>query len=181
MTPGSHHLIVFFTDGPQQPDGTLTENCGFAGSGIGPVWTYSAGTPYHEQVLPAGVGMRVGARQSLFVQMHYLNVGTTELRASVRVNGHTYAAGDEYIPAAAYVTYNTEINIPPNSEGFAEGSCAVPPEANFYALSTHSQRFSVHTEVHDGDDMVFQSDDWEHPGLPAEQPIFCFNSFVVPG
>jgi len=162
MTQGSHHLIVFFTGDSAVPDGTLTEQCGSAGGG--PIWTYASQSPHQEAIMPAGVGMRVGARQKLFVQMHYLNASTQELRAHVAVNGHTYGSDESYIPAAAYVTYDTRIDIAPHSEGSTEGTCAVPADVDFFTLSTHSHHFSTHTEVRDGDSMVFQSEDWEHPG-----------------
>src|SRR4026207_70213 len=32
MTPGSHHLIVYFTSTANQPDGTVTEECGLGAS-----------------------------------------------------------------------------------------------------------------------------------------------------
>src|SRR5688500_18984044 len=69
MTAGSHHLIVYFTDQAGAPDGTLTEDCDTI-SGNLPVWTYSAGTPEYENVMPEGVGMLVKPQQKLFVQMH---------------------------------------------------------------------------------------------------------------
>jgi hypothetical protein len=162
MTPGSHHLIVYFTDDSSIPDGTLTEQCGSAGAG--PIWTYASQSPRQEALMPSGVGMRVAAGQKLFIQMHYLNAGTQELRAHVAVNGHTYGADESYIPAAAYVTYDSRIQIAPHSQGSAEGSCAVPSDVEFFTLSTHAHHFSTRTEVRDGDTMVFQSDDWEHPG-----------------
>ena len=46
MTPGSHHLILFFGDSGK-PDGTIDQSCGGIGGGGGvPYWTYSAQTAF---------------------------------------------------------------------------------------------------------------------------------------
>jgi hypothetical protein len=175
MTPGSHHLIVYFVpDEGSFPEGEITENCGLAGTGI---WTYASQSPYLSQPLPDGIGMQVGARQKLYVQMHYLNAGTQELRAHVAVNGHTFDSGESYVPAAAYVTYDTRIRVEPHAAGFVEDDCAVPDGLKFFTVSTHAHRFSTKTEVRDGDSMIFQSEDWEHPGTKDwADPFYQFQN-----
>jgi hypothetical protein len=172
MTPGSHHLILYFTESRQQPDGTVVRDCGLFGGGFNnvPVWTYSAGTPEAEMTMPAGVGMRVNAQQHVLVQMHYFNTSpTTAIDAHVTINGETYAAADTYTPASAFITFNTQIDIDPytgpgTGYGEASGSCRVPAGRNFFALSTHAHRRATLTQVRDGTTLVFESDDWEHPG-----------------
>jgi hypothetical protein len=173
MTPGSHHLIVFFTDSADEPDETLTEDCGFfGGSGGGfdfPIWAYSAGTPEYETAMPAGVGMQVKQTQNLFVQMHYLNTSPTEpIDVHVTINAETYAPDEEYTPAAAYVTFAGDISIPGGvgMEGSVEHTCDVPAGRTFFLMNTHSHRRSVETWIKDGDTEIFKSDDWEHPSDP---------------
>lgn len=168
MTPGSHHLIVYFTDSAGMPDGTVTEDCDtLGGAGNIPVWTYSAGTPEHENVMPAGVGMTVDAQQTLFVQLHYFNATPNELQARAIIDAETYAPAETYTPAAAFISFHTGINIPAGEgqEASVEGTCTnVPDGANFFTLSTHAHKRAVRTEVHDGTTMIFESTDWEHPG-----------------
>jgi len=169
MTPGSHHLIVFFTDSAEQPDGTLTANCGFAG-GNGtnlPIWSYSSQQETQTMDMPAGVGMQGKAGQHLFVQMHYPDTDPNNAKTvHVTINGTTYAPTEQYTPASAFVTYSTDIHIAGGVGMTAsnEHTCPVPAGKTWFALSTHSHRRSVHTEVHDGSTMIFQSDNWEHPG-----------------
>lgn len=177
MTPGSHHLILFFHSG-SQADGTITANCGFGGgAGQLPFWTYSAQTPTQSAPMPAGVGMTVNAGQKAFVQMHYLNTSDAPIMASVTIDAEAYAEGEAYTPAAAYVTYNTQIDLAANSTGSAGGTCNVPADAKFFALSTHAHHFSTHTEVKDGASMVFQSDNWDHPGA-VSWPVDPFYTFA---
>ncbi len=178
MTPGSHHLILFFHNG-NEADGTITRDCGFGGSGLNlPFWTYSAQTPTNEARLPTGIGMNVNAAQKVFVQMHYLNSSDAPLMASVMIDGEAYAAAETYTPAAAFITYNTQINVPANSTGNAGGSCTVPADAKFFAMSTHAHQYATRTEVKDGASMVFQSTDWEHPGAANwnAEPFYTFAS-----
>lgn len=185
MTPGSHHLIVFFGDSGK-PDGTVDQDCGGLSGGSVPYWTYSAQNPVSEAVMPTGIGMTVGARQKIYVQMHYLNAGDADLSAHAVIDGETYAPGENYTPAAAYITYNTQISIPPNGTAFAGGSCSVPAGAKFFTMSTHVHKRGVATQVKDGGTvadtatgaMVFESTDWEHPGARVwtDDPFFTFAS-----
>jgi len=165
MTPGSHHLIVFFQN-HGKADGTIDQDCGGVGGSVSnlPVWTYSAQTPTNEAVMPAGIGMQVNQGQQAYVQMHYFNSGDAPLEANVTIDAEAYAAAESFTPAAAYVTYNTNINVPANSTGMAQGSCNVPAGAKFFTMSTHAHKHATLTRVTDGGSMVFKSTQWEPPG-----------------
>lgn len=178
MTPGSHHLILYFGDSGK-PDGTIDQSCGgISGGGGIPYWTYSAQNAVAEAVMPSGVGMTVPAGQKAYVQMHYLNTGDADIQAHVQIDAETYASAETYTPAAAFITYNTQINIPANSTGTAGGTCAVPAGVKFFTMSTHAHKQATHTEVKDAAAMVFQSDNWEHPGAQqwTADPFYTFAS-----
>lgn len=166
-TQGSHHLILYFVGDTGYADGTVTEDCNLTGGGglSLPQWTYSAGTPQWENAMPDGVGMTVNPGQKVAVQLHYLNTSpSTPIDAHAVINAEGYEPGVQYTPAAAYITYNQSISIPPNGTASAQGTCAIPDGATFFTLSTHAHRRATHTEVRDGSTVVFSSDDWEHPG-----------------
>ncbi len=179
MTQGSHHLIVFFQD-HSQPDGTIDQSCGGVGGSITnlPVWTYSAQTPIQESMMPAGIGMQVNQGQKAYVQMHYFNASDAPIEASATIDAEAYAAGEAFTPAAAFVTYNTNINIPAGSTGMATGTCSVPAGTKFFTLGTHAHKRATLTRVSDGTTMVFESMNWEHPGarLWDANPFFSFAS-----
>jgi len=161
MAPGSHHMIVFFSTGMQQPPGTIVDNCGFAGQGgTTAVWTYSAQTVHAHQQLPDGVGMKLVAGQYGFIQMHYINTTDADLVAHVTLNVNTYVDGTQYVPAAPYITFHNEISIPPNSDATFSGSCDVPADKDFYQLGTHAHKQATHMQVEDGTSMVYQTDSW---------------------
>jgi hypothetical protein len=177
MTPGSHHLIMYFSNSPLGPDGTVQKgSCTGNGANL-PVWTYSAQNIENEALMPAGVGMTVPVGQNVCIEMHYLNATDQDLKVHVTVNGETYAPGTSYEKAAAYVTYNTQINLAPNSTGSAQGSCDVPAGAKFFALSTHVHKQGTLTQVHDAAAKIFEATDWEHPGVKDfGEPFFSFSS-----
>lgn len=179
MTPGSHHMILYFTQVELQPAGTVTsDSCGSQGSASDlPVWTYSAQSPDNAAAMPDGVGMVVPAGQPAFIQMHYLNASETPITVHVTLNGETYDEEEAYTPAAAFVTYNTTISVPPNDVDSVSGSCSVPAGAQFFAVSTHAHKQAILTRVSDGAAVVFESDDWEHPiGQTWESPFYTFSS-----
>jgi hypothetical protein len=180
MTPGSHHMILYFTPSEEQPAGTLTaSNCGNLG-GIAnlPVWTYAAQSAESASEMPTGVGMAVAAGQPAYVQMHYLNTSDEPITVHVTLNGETYGPSESYTRAAAFVTFNTQISVPPNGSSSSTGTCAVPSDASFFAMSTHAHKQAVMTRVTDGAELVFESADWEHPSGRAwnAAPFYRFAS-----
>ena len=66
MTPGSHHMIMFYGNASQPADGTLdpTGNCGGGGGQrlSVPVWVYAAQTAHGELPMPPddGAGKPLG-------------------------------------------------------------------------------------------------------------------------
>jgi len=174
MTPGSHHVTLFFADDSSRPDGTVDQDCG---AGV-PYWVYAAQTPSAEMVMPDGIGMTVPAGQKIYIQLHYANATDQVIRASARIDADAYDPAETYLPAAAYVTYRAGFSVPARSTASTGGRCAVPPDATFFALTTHTHKLGIHTTVRDGADMIFESTDWEHPGIREwkAQPFFRFSS-----
>jgi hypothetical protein len=180
MTTGSHHLILYFQD-HDKADGTIDQSCGGVGSGgISnlPVWMYAASQPVATKNLPTGIGMPVSPGQKAYVQMHYLNTGDSPIEAHVTIDAEAYPATESFTPAAAFVTYNTEINIAPMSTGYVQGSCSVPAGTKFFEMSTHAHKRATLTRVTDGSSMVFESTNWAEPGgrLWSGEPFYEFSS-----
>jgi hypothetical protein len=141
---------------------------GFSGAGgTPPVWAYGTQQPEGRLEMPSGVGVVLKAHQPLIVNMHYVNPGTEALKVQVKVNVETFAKGETYIPAAAFVTYNTAINIPPNGTQTVQGDCDVPTGAKFFALTTHSHKYTTKAAVNDADKVVLTTEDWGHPTQSA--------------
>ncbi len=186
MTPGSHHMIMFLTPTEEMPAGTITPNdCGM-GSGMA-TWTYAAQTPTADLQLPIDDGTGNPLAQDIpagsfgYFQMHYVNATDQVLRAHVTLDAEALDAGVAYTKTAAYVTYNNNIKIPGPATGHVESmTCDVPAGVKFWLMSTHAHKQAVHTEVKDGSAVVFQSDDWEHPGAATFMTPNTFYSFTTP-
>jgi hypothetical protein len=172
MTPGSHHMIMFMTSTEQVPVGTVTPgDCGMGSAQDQPTWTYAAQTEEADMALPADDGggkplaQEITAGEFGYFQMHYLNATDNPISVHVELTAEALDAGAPFTQTAAYITYNGNINIPGNAVDFPQaGTCDVPPNVKFWLMSTHAHKQAIHTSVKDGATMVFQSDDWEHPG-----------------
>jgi hypothetical protein len=181
MTQGSHHMIVYALGTSSQPDGTIVRDCEvFGGASFSlPAWTYSAQNPVAETTMPDGVGIGLDAGQKIVIEMHYFNASPDPLTAHVELVGEYYAEGVEYQRAAAYVTYDTSIVIPAGvgETATAGGECDVPAGARFLSMSTHAHKRATLTRVSDGGEMIFESNDWEHPGAVKwdAEPFYQFS------
>lgn len=181
MTPGSHHMIMYTSTNEIMPAGTITaEDCGIgAGQSTSfPAWTYAAQTPQFDLQLPQTDGgspgkplaMEIAPSTPAFFQMHYYNPSDNPLQVQVTLNAYALDKGEAFTKTAVYVTYNSNIEIPPMAVNHVEpaaardASCTVPANSKFWMMSTHSHKQSVKTRVLDGASVVFESTDWEHPG-----------------
>jgi hypothetical protein len=181
MPAGSHHMIVFKTRTAQQPDGTFAE-CEDFGMGAGgltdvPTWLYASQEPERQFEMPDDVGISIAAGQPVIVNMHYINLGDQPLTANVHVELDAYKPGFTFTRAHAYITFNTQIDVPAGATGSAGGTCDVPADAKFVFMSTHSHKYTTRAQIHDGDRMVLETTDWAHATVAEwEAPYYSFSS-----
>jgi hypothetical protein len=189
MTPGSHHMILYLTGTADMPDGTLDPSggCGTMGNAANlPVWTYLAQEAEAQAAMPTNdgtgkpVGMAIPPGQAAVMQMHYLNSGDPPITVHVTLNANGYAPNTAYTPAAAFVTYNSKIDIPAGvgMTATAQGACTVSPAQKFFTMSTHAHKQAVETIVRDGATTLVDSNDWEHPLVKtwSDAPFYSFTS-----
>ena len=187
MTPGSHHLIMFTTGtSDKMPPGTIsTANCGF---GLNASWTYSAQTPTATIQLPADDGagkplaIDIPPNTAGFIQMHYFNPGSEPIKAHVTVNADALPASTAFTKTAAFITYNNQISIGPGATNDVETqTCNAPAGAKFWLMSTHAHKQAIKTEVLDGTNVIFSSNDWEHPEAKTwmTSPFYSFSTGKV--
>lgn len=191
LTGGVHHMVVYFTQADQQTPGTLTTSqCGFALNGVGPVWAYAAQDPDHEVVLPVDdghgvpVAQPVRAGQPGFVLMHLANPTSAPIVAHVELTAYAHDDGVQVTPAAPFVVYNSNIDLPAATSavtpttGLVSDSCPVASDARFFAVTMQTRRQAVRAFIKDGDATVFTSAGWEHPGEQrwGAAPFYAFTS-----
>src|SRR4051812_4857885 len=138
MSLGSHHFIVYTTKTPLRPDGTFEDCGGNQGPSLQntPVWLYATQDPEAELLMPSGTALPLKANQPLYFNMHYINATSADM--TVKVSLDVDSAIGTYQKVGAYVTYNTQISIPPGGQQTVMGNCDVPAGAKFFTMSTHS-------------------------------------------
>lgn len=184
MTPGSHHMIYFTNLGTQPPDGTI-DDCDIADAIPLPV--YASQIPYEELAFPTDDGegsplaQEIAPSTSGFFQMHYLNATDAPLTATVTLSAYGLRDTIEYTRTDLFATYNADIAIPPMARDFVVAATCDAVQGKFWSMSTHSHKQATTTRVKDASAMVFESLDWEHPGMERfEAPtFFSFSSETV--
>lgn len=168
MTPGSHHFIVYTTQTAQRPDGTF-EDCGDKQGGPSlqdtPVWLYSTQDADAELDMPAGAALPIKAHQPVYFNMHYINATSSD--QTVHVTLDFDSAVGQFQKAAAFITFNTQISIPPGGTQTVSGDCDVPDGAQFFLMSTHSHKrttdaVAARNVAGDDSDVLVHTTDWEH-------------------
>jgi hypothetical protein len=127
--------------------------------------------------------MDVKAGQPGFLQLHYYNAGTETLHVHAVINAEAHEANVDATKTYAYVTFNGNINIPKGAMWPQQGTsfsydCDIPKTSKVWLMSTHAHKQAIHTEVRNGTEVVFESDDWEHPGAKAwmSNPFYTFST-----
>lgn len=192
MSPGSsHHFILFEAGGTQsgifgalgalgggmQPDGTLT-SCAI-GSGQ---WMYATSLPgtVVELDMPDGVGLPMTKGTQLVLNLHVINAGSMPNSPELKLNV-MYAKNVQY-KAAAMVSFNATIAIPPGGMQTVQGRCNAPVGSKFFAITTHTHKRATAADVNfisGGQTMnIVHTTDWEHPdvGLWAAPDFLTVNN-----
>lgn len=166
MSLGSHHFIVYTTKTPLRPDGTF-EDCGNNQGGPSltntPVWLYATQDPEAELDMPTGTALPLKAAQPLYFNMHYINATANDMTVQVKLD--VDSAIGTYQKVGAYVTYNTQISIPPGGQQTVSGDCDVPAGAQFFTMSTHSHKRTTDAQATKAGQMLVHTTDWAHAAI----------------
>jgi hypothetical protein len=178
MTPSSsHHFIAYQIasggggafGGGQQPDGTL-QTCRFGGG----TWMYATSVPGQviEMKMPDKVGLPIAAGTQIMLNMHFINPGTTTAYPQVKMN-FLYAQNVQY-KAAAMISFNTSINVPPATASgpgtqTVSGTCNPVAGSKFFIMTSHTHKHATTTDVSyvsaGNTTRVVHTTDWEHPDV----------------
>jgi hypothetical protein len=195
LGPAIHSVKMFLTTNAssqpvdKMPPGTLsTTDCGVGSSGPMAHWVYAAETPLAEVALPGDDGNGTPVASEIlpnapgFLKLHVLNATASPVTTQATVRAEALNRGVRHTPSGTYITYDANINIAPLGQGELEGgTCATPPGAQFWRITTHAHKQAVETEVLDNVAPVFESTNWEQPGAQewAAAPFFTFASSAL--
>jgi hypothetical protein len=176
MTPGSSHHFIAYEVGtaagssfPAAADGTL-QSCAFGGG----KWIYATSVSGEliEMKMPSGVGLPFPAGTQVMLNMHFINPTSTVAYPVVKLN--LLIAQNVQYQAAAMISFNTAINIPPATAAgpgtqTVGGTCSAPIGSKFFVMTSHTHKHAVETKVnyvHAGTTTnIVDTTDWEHPDV----------------
>ena len=151
MTKGSsHHFITYLVGASsggigglgKQADGTLVSCGGAAGQ-----WVYATSQSGLEvgMDMPDTVGLPMPASSQLVMNMHFVNTTETPQSPVVKLNV-LYGTNIKY-KAAAMISFNTQIAVPPGGTQTVRGTCTPPAGSNFFVMSTHTHKWATAADV----------------------------------
>jgi hypothetical protein len=137
MTPGAHHMIVFFVD--NITNGGLEDCSGSEFHGN----VFGAQVPDSVIDLPSGIGVAIPAKTGLRLQLHFVNATNKPLPVSVTTQYHVASNITQH--AGQLIFSNEDINVPPGSTApvAVTKSCAVPSDLSLLGASAHVHQHAV--------------------------------------
>lgn len=181
MTKGSHHLLLFYTDGAS--NGAL-EDC----SGL-----EFAATPYSTQLpddavtFPAGVAAAIPSSKGLRLQSHYLNTSADTVTAHVKMTFHLAAPGTVKEHAGVLFVVQTEIYVEPNSTKEITYDCNIPKDMKVLKTASHMHKHGTKFASTVAGAPFYNTETWDEPepalfdppmALKAGDPLHFGCTFV---
>jgi hypothetical protein len=132
MTPGSHHLLVFYK--PSAADAPLAD-CSGTEFAPGP---YGSQRPDDAIVYPDGVAAVVAPTDGFRVQAHYLNASTAPIDVAIEIRLTRVDDAAVRDHAAILFFSNSAIDVPAGQSGVvAQKTCTLPFAVNLVQATGH--------------------------------------------
>jgi hypothetical protein len=137
-------------------------------------------------LLPTGAAFSIKAHQSLFLQLHYLNTGTTPRDITGTVDLVVADPGGQTpTEALSLFTGSMAISLAPNSPGRAESFFVPAPTTGLrhvFALTSHTHRLGIDStiervpsETSPPTTPIHESKNWDDPPLTQFDPTLDFD------
>ena len=157
MTPGSHHLLMFFKDGAS--NGALSD-CSGVEFGAGP---YGSQRPDDQISYPPGIGVTIAPSRGFRVQVHYLNSSPNPIEPQAQVLFHVAQPGSITNRAAVLFFNNTSIVVPPGATPTTiSKTCTIPYDINLLQSTGHMHLAGTDFLATAGATRLFESSTWEN-------------------
>lgn len=157
MTPGSHHLLLFYKDvvsnGPLQDCSGLE----FAAT------PYSTQLPDDTVAFPPGVAAAIPPSLGLRLQSHYLNTTAETVTAHVKVILHLAAPGTVTDRAAVLFIVQPNIHIPPNTTQDVTYDCNIPVDMSVIKTASHMHKHGTKFVSTVAGAPFYSTDTWDEP------------------
>jgi hypothetical protein len=182
MRPGSHHYISFaLPSASEMPDSTAPQDCSSRDAAIAGGANFLSGATRSVQNVSMfgdapedkGLGSLVLARQQLSQNLHFVNIGDTEVLQEIWINTVTVPTESvtDKVRAMTWIG-GLGMNVPYGAHQLVESSvCEAPPnipEARMLGVTAHAHantlRVSMYQLSDDGTKSpIFDDFNWEEP------------------
>ncbi len=164
MTPGSHHLLLFYKQ--DAVDGPL-EDC--SGLEFAPT-PYSTQLPDDSVAFPEGVAARLPGENGIRLQSHYLNVSPDPITAQVQVTLHRSEDGTVTDRAGVLFIVQPDIQVGPHSTETVTYDCTVPIDMKVMKASSHMHKHGTAFTSSVGDETFYETETWDEPQPAVYDP-----------
>lgn len=165
MTPGSHHMFVFYE--PGATDGAVHDCSGLEFQR----YVHTAQTPQAKVSYPPGVGRLVRANEGFRVMAHYLNTTGAAIDAEITVVFKVVPAGSMQHQAGSIFLNKLGIYVPPNSPGTATASCNLPHDIQLINVASHMHQYAKHfVATASSGEKLYETTDWDEPEPTVYDP-----------
>jgi hypothetical protein len=161
MTPGSHHLLLFYKQGAT--NGALQDCSGLEFAAT----PYSTQLPDDELTFPDSVAALIPAADGFRVQSHYLNTTGSPITAHVEVTLHPAAPGTVTQHAGILFVVDTQIDVPPQSTKVVSHDCNLPVDMNLMKAASHMHQHGTNFLATAAGSTLYQTSTWNDP-MPAQ-------------
>ncbi len=142
--PGTHHTVLTKADG-----GTPGEyDCGAGNLDLEMLFASGVGTD--DLSFPEGVAIKVDAGQTLNLNLHLFNTGTTDLSGTSGIQVRTIPEADVTDEAEMVFTGQASFTIPGETGAtpyVVRGGCTFPRDATILAYWPHMHQYATHQKV----------------------------------
>lgn len=129
---GMHHVLAYHT--PKKAS-DVTSDVFDCGDVPGPIFYEQSADGAGEQ-LPEGVGVVITGGEVVRLELHYLNVGQTDLEPTVKLNAW-YAKEPLTAEAGSFFMYDRDIAIPAHGSFTARMHCEIPSDITIVDILPH--------------------------------------------
>jgi hypothetical protein len=165
MTPGSHHMLLFFQNNASDTNVASCPALQFQ------TLLFGAQAPQTTLPYPAGVAALIKGTQGFHMQMHYLNATQSALTAQVTITFHKAAAGTVTQHAGVFFFNNVSgIHVKGGTTVDVSTSCSFGKNVNIIYATAHTHKFTNSFSASVGGNMLYQTDSWDNSPLQAYAP-----------
>lgn len=175
LTPGAHHLLVFYR--PGAVDGALAD-CAAGEFAAGP---YGSQRADDALAFPPGVAAVIAPGDGLRVQLHYLNASASPVTVEARVVLTRVDDASVRDRAAVLFFSNLSIDVPAGANGVvAQKSCTLPFAATLIEATGHMHRHGRRFVATVGNQTLVDSSAWSDVApTPFTPPLALPSGSVV--